>query len=196
VILALNTGVQVAHACVTTAVGVLAPFLVADLGLTKAMVGLAGGAVNFGMAFTALLAGWLADKKGERAVLFAGSIITGIAIIVTSRADSSFTLLTMLILTGAGASSPTPAGSKAIQRWFPTTKLGFALGVRQTGIPLGGFIGALLLPVVAAEWGWRMAMVTAGILTILGGGVYYLFYRESPAAKAGSGQASRSTGGE
>ena len=43
VILALNTGVQAAHACVTTVVGVLAPFLVADLGLTKAMIGLAGG---------------------------------------------------------------------------------------------------------------------------------------------------------
>jgi predicted MFS family arabinose efflux permease len=102
----------------------------------------------------------------------------------------------MLVLTGAGASSPTPAGSRAIQRWFPTAKLGFALGVRQTGIPLGGFIGALLLPAVAAEWGWRTAMVTAGILTIAGGAVYYFFYRESPAAKAGGGQSPQSTGGE
>ncbi len=183
-ILALNTGVQVAHACVTTIVGVLAPFLVADLALTKAMVGLAGGAINFGMAFTALLAGRLADKKGERAVLVAGSIITGIAIIVTSRADSFSTLLPMLVLTGAGASSPTPAGSKSIQRWFPPAKLGFALGVRQTGIPLGGFIGALLLPVVAAEWGWRTAMVTSGLVTIAGGLVYFIFYREPPAGKA------------
>lgn len=196
VILALNTGVQAAHACVTTVIGVLAPFLVADLGLTKAMIGLAGGAVNLGMSFTALLAGRLADKKGERAVLVAGSIITGIAIIMTSRADSYATLLTLLIFTGAGASSPTPAGSKAIQRWFPAAKLGFALGVRQTGIPLGGFIGALTLPVVASEWGWRTAMVTVGLLTIAGGLVYYFFYRESPAAEAKGAQPSKGIAGE
>ncbi|MDR7868655.1 MAG: MFS transporter [Sporomusaceae bacterium] len=183
VILALNTGVQAAHACITTAVGTLAPFLIADLGLTKAMIGMAGGAVNIGMSFTAVLAGRLADKKGEKVVLVAGSLLTGIAIIITSQAASYSTLLTLLILTGAGASTPTPAGSKTIQRWFPEAKLGFALGIRQTGIPLGGFFGALILPLVAATWGWQAAMVTAGVLTIAGGVVYYFLYRESPAAQ-------------
>lgn len=185
VVLALNTAVQAVHACITTAVGTLAPFLVADLGLTKTMIGLAGGAVNIGMSFTALFAGKLTDKKGERVVLVAGSLLTGLAIIVTSRAESYSTLLTLLIATGAAASTPTPAGSKTIQRWFPESKLGIALGIRQTGIPLGGFFGALILPLVAANWGWRAAMVTAGALTITGGVAYYFLYREAPAVQPG-----------
>lgn len=180
VILALNIGIQALSSCVTTATSTLAPFIVADLGLTKAMMGFAGGSVNMGMSFTAILAGRIADKKGERTVLLIGSTFASLAIILASRVNSFVPLVAALLFTGAFCSAPTPSGSKAITKWFPPAQIGFALGLRQTGIPIGGFLGALLLPYIALNWGWRAAMTTAGIILFCGGLVCYSLYKEHP----------------
>jgi sugar phosphate permease len=49
---------------------------------------------------------------------------------------------------------------------FPPHRHGLALGVRQTGIPLGGLIATAALPSIAHAAGWRWALVLAGLLTI------------------------------
>lgn len=184
VILALNLGIQALSSCVSTATSTLAPFIVADLGLTKAMIGFAGGSVNMGMAFTSILSGRIADKKGERTVLLLGSVLASSAIIITSRVNTFGLLVAMLLLTGAFSSAPTPAGSKAITKWFPPSQIGLALGLRQTGIPVGGFLGAMLLPHIALNWGWRVAMIVAGAMLCCGGLVCYSLYREHPQTEA------------
>lgn len=180
VILALNIGIQALNSSITTATSTLAPFIVADLGLTKAMMGFAGGSVNIGMSFTSVMAGRIADKKGERKVLLFGSSMASLAIIFTSRFNSYVPLVIFLMITGAFCSVPTPAGSKAITKWFPPAQIGLALGLRQTGIPIGGFLGAMLLPYIALNWGWRTALATAGVLLFCGGLVCYSLYREHP----------------
>lgn len=179
-ILALSIGIQALNSCITTTTSTLAPFIVADMGLTKAMIGFAGGAVNMGMSLTAIMAGRIADKKGERSVLLFCSIFASAAIIFTSRINTFMLLAAALFITGAFCSAPTPVGSKAITNWFPPAQIGFALGLRQTGIPLGGFVGALLLPYIALNWGWRTAMATAGIMLFCGSFICYSLYREHP----------------
>lgn len=181
-ILSLNTVIQILHSCIITAAGTLAPFLSIELGLTKSMLGMTGGAVNIGASLTSFIAGRLADKKGEKYVLVLGSILAGLAIILASQAVSFLTLLFLLLLTGMCASAPMPVGSKAISKWFPPSRLGFALSLRQTGVPLGGVLAALLLPFVAEKAGWRLAFTTAGLLLIAGGIVCQLAYKDSPAA--------------
>lgn len=180
-VLALNTGMQSMNALISTSTGVLAAFILADLGITKSMMGFAGGAIHVGMGFTALIAGRLADTKGEKIVLTLGGILAGLAIIVTSRSASFAVLAAMLLLTGVFSSGATPAGSKAIIKWFPPQQQGLALGIRQTGVPIGGFIGSLLLPFLALNWGWRTALVVAGVIFIVGSLGFYAAYKSKPA---------------
>jgi nitrate/nitrite transporter NarK len=40
--------------------------------------------------------------------------------------------------------------------WFPVSELGLALGIRQTAIPIGGAVGAVLLPSLASAGGTRL----------------------------------------
>ena len=49
-------------------------------------------------------------------------------------------------------------------QWFPATERGFALGVRQTAIPVGGLISALVLPTLSL----RSAFVFLGVLCLAG----------------------------
>ena len=46
------------------------------------------------------------------------------------------------------ASSSNTATGRAVTSWFPRAERGFALGIRQTSVPIGGFAAALGIPVI------------------------------------------------
>ena len=65
-----------------------------------------------------------------------------------------------------GASANTATG-RAVTSWFARSERGFALGVRQTAVPLGGFAAALVLPPVTDAWGLRVSLlVLAGVVLV------------------------------
>jgi predicted MFS family arabinose efflux permease len=67
----------------------------------------------------------------------------------------------LLIVAGAASSASTPAGGRLVLLAFPRHRRGFALGLRQTGVPLGGLIAAALLPWLAHLYGWRWSLAAA-----------------------------------
>jgi len=147
--------------------------------MSKAQVGLAVGAINLGIAFTAILFGKLTDLFGEKKILVTGGVMAGLSIMIASQSPSFGVLLGLLLLTGLWSASSTPAGSKAIMTWFPYSMRGFAIGVRQTGVASGGFLAALILPVVAIHSNWRWSLIFAGAISIVTALVCMLLYRES-----------------
>jgi len=105
-------------------------------------------------------------------------------------AESYFALLPILLLTGFAAGSSTPAGSRAVAGWFSQSERGTAMGLRQMGVPLGGAIAALSLPLVAVSFGWRIAFTLAGTFAIgIGLGAWYL-YEEPLGAPLAAGKKS------
>jgi nitrate/nitrite transporter NarK len=61
--------------------------------------------------------------------------------------------------------------------WFAADERGFALGVRQTAIPLGGLVGALSLPPIADAGGSEAAFLFLAALIAVGALVGALFLR-------------------
>jgi predicted MFS family arabinose efflux permease len=130
------------------------------------------------MMIALLPAGWAVDMLGEHHVLIAGGIMTGLLAATSALAPGLIVLAPLLILVGAAAATPTPAGSTAIISAFPLRDRGLVMSVRQTGVPLGGVIAALLLPPVALLFGWRQALVFAAAFAILGAlGSFWLLRR-------------------
>lgn len=181
VVLIIATGAQMSVSFVHQGIATLAPFFVTDLGLSRAQVGFLSGAINIGMSFTTLIIGVLVDRLGEKVVLIAGGILTGLTVLATSLANSFNVLAALLIVTGFWVATATPAGSKGIMSWFPASRRGFALGFRQTGLPLGGALSAMVLPGLAMIYGWRGAMLGAGVVAISGTLLVAIFYRQSSA---------------
>jgi len=190
VVLVITTGAQVSVSFVHQGIATLAPFFVSDLGLSRAQVGFLSGAVNIGMACTMLIAGVLVDQLGEKVVLVTGGLLTGITVMAASLANSFIVLLVLLIVAGFWVATATPAGSKGIMSWFPANRRGFALGFRQTGLPLGGALSAVVLPGVAMFYSWKGAMVVAGIVAISGMLPVAIFYRQSSEKSKEGGESS------
>jgi MFS family permease len=166
--LAVTTFTQAASAAVIAVIGPLAPLLQTDLGISRAEVGLIQSAVYLSATAFSLLGGRRADRFGERLVLVVSGAITAAAALVITRVGAFATLVLTALLLGMGTGMQNPAGSAAIMRWFPPWRRGLAMGIRQTGVPLGGVLAALLAPAAAAWWGWRAAYLLAGVMALLG----------------------------
>ena len=54
-------------------------------------------------------------------------------------------LVVLLAVAGGMGASVNAASGRAVMHWFPAGERGFALGVRQTAIPIGGALAALAL---------------------------------------------------
>lgn len=72
-----------------------------------------------------------------------------------------------VLLMGFGHGPLTPASSDMLARVTPPEKFALVFSVKQTGVPLGGAIAALLMPVMLETAGARWAMVQMAVLCAL-----------------------------
>ncbi len=171
----------------------MAPFLIADFALSKSAFGVLFSAMVLGTAMFAAFAGALTDRFGERRVL-------GVlrrpddarAKLLAAAVENYVWLLVTMLLFGITYSAQPSAGTRAVMAWF-TRDRAIAMSLRQTGVPLGGMIGALLLPFIALHFGgYRAALVFAAGVVLLPSFAMLTWYREPnaeprPRKTSGSG---------
>jgi sugar phosphate permease len=158
-ILALGTAAQTAYSGVFLGIPILAPALRTEYDLTLPEVGLVIAAVNVGSVVTLLPWGLLADRLGERYVLGTGLLGASLALVVAAFAPSLAVFVAAIVLGGALGAGVNAASGRAVLGWFEERQRGFALGIRQTAVPLGGTLAALALPPIAGEWGVRGGLI-------------------------------------
>jgi MFS family permease len=161
---------QTAVSVTDQGVPTIAGFVKHDLALSAAVAGVLVAAFPAGKALGSYAAGSAVDRIGERTVLAAGAAGCG-AVTMLATPTPFVGLLVLLTAAGVFASSCTPAGGKLVLLAFPRARRGLAMGIRQTGIPWGGLLAALLLPWLASQMGWRTALLVAGALGLAGAAI-------------------------
>jgi len=191
--LALVTLAHALGALTALAVAPLAPFLLESLRLSRAQVGYFLPAVYLGGVLMALPAGWLTDRLGVRLTLVLGQLLVGAMIALAAASPNLVVLLTLLVLGGFGFSVLNPATGKAVVEWFPPRERGMAMGIKQTGLTLGGLAAALVLPSIALAWSWRHALAAAGTLSLVSAALVAVLYRRRRSPLSSTGLGSRSS---
>ena len=158
---------------------VLAPALRDRYDLSLSQVGLALSSVWIGPILTLLPWGLLADRIGERFVLASGLAGCGVLEAAAGWAGSFVTLVALLGVAGGMGASVNAASGRAVMQWFSASQRGFALGVRQTAIPLGGAVAALALPAVNDAGGLKAAFGFLGAVCIVSAVVAVVAVREA-----------------
>jgi sugar phosphate permease len=145
----------------------LTPFLRDELNLTHAEVGLLMSFIYIGVVSSSLFSGWITDLLGERRVLTLGLWIQGLFMMGFAWVHAFFLGGVLLLLSGIGYSSVNPATTKGVMRWFPPQGRATAMGVKQTGIPLGGILASSTLPALALAFGWRVSLILVSAATLV-----------------------------
>lgn len=148
-VLAAGTAAQTSFSAVIVGLPVLAPALRDAHDLSLVQVGVVLDALWVGTLLTLLPWGMLADRVGERLVLATGLVACAAALVGAGYASGFGPLILLIAVAGAAGASVNAASGRAVMQWFPAAERGFALGVRQTAVPVGGVISALVLPALA-----------------------------------------------
>ncbi|MHB8537525.1 MAG: MFS transporter [Candidatus Dormibacteria bacterium] len=176
-ILAAAVTVQTTVSIIVQGYPAVVPFVKQDLHLTLAEVGVFASIPGIGMAMGVLAAGWAVDHFGDRSVLLYGGLATGLVALAALLSPSYGILLFGLVIVGVGAATPTPAGSTAVMLEFASHRRALVMSFRQTGVPAGGAIAALALPLIAIHQGWRAAIAVAALTAVVGAVLCGVFYR-------------------
>ena len=186
---AANAGFAIALAGIPAT----AVFMRAGYRLGTGDVGAVLGALGLGAAVSELPWGIVADRLGDRSVLLGGLGGTGLLLGLMAafaaptplHVPTATVLAVGLLLVGAVGGSLNGASGRAIMRWFHDGERGFAMSVRQTALPAGGALGALLLPAFAQRFGFAAVYGAIAAFCIVTGAFAWAWLHEPPGAPVG-----------
>ncbi|MCO6010254.1 MFS transporter [Actinoallomurus purpureus] len=137
----------------------LIPALRADAGLSLDRAAMLISCPVAGLLVSLALWGVAADRWGERIILAMGLAVAGAALLAAAAMRDLVALGACFFVAGAGGASIHAASGRLILGWFAAHERGLAMGVRQTGQPLGVGLAALVLPPLAAGAGLAGGLV-------------------------------------
>lgn len=177
-ILALISVSHIIGATAQYGINTLAPFYQEELELSRAQVGLFVSAFYLAMAGFSFGTGYLADRLGVRQTTLQGHLALGICTIAAALAPSFSWAFVSFFLAGFGYSFLNPASTKGVMAWFPHHERATAMGTKQTGVPAGGVVTAMLAPQFVLLIGWRGALAALGIINFLFGFLFSFCWRD------------------
>ncbi len=178
--LAAGTVAQTSQAAAYSGLAVLAPVLRDRYHLSLTQVGVLLGGASVGPVLTLLPWGLLADRIGERATATVGLAGAAAGFAGAAYAPDFVSLVLILAVANASGASANTATGRAVTSWFPRAERGFALGIRQTSIPIGGFGAALAVPPLADHWGSRGALLAIAAFSLAAAMIAAAFFVEGP----------------
>lgn len=149
------------------ALGVAAPLMKAELGLSATQFGFAASAffVTYGALQPAI--GWLCDRISVYRLLAFGVALWALSTMLTGWASGLTALIVLRLTLGIGESFAFPSATKIIASHVPAAQRGLATSAIGVGLALGPALGTLAGGAILAQYGWRPVFITFGAVTLL-----------------------------
>jgi len=159
--------------------------IISELHLTYAQAGLLMSLFALPGLFVSIWGGFLADRYGMRSLgtgcfllMIGGTLLVGLGI--------NLQILGLgRIIAGIGGLTLSVILPKLLSQWFKERELGLAMGIFNTGVPLGSVICFGLFGKMGSLWGWRVPILLTGIYLLFTFILFLILYRLPPSEKMG-----------
>lgn len=174
-LIAVVTVAMTSGTMLAVALGALGPFIVDDLNLSPSQLGVLV-TINFVTASMAsMVAGRIVDRVDERKALL-GLFLYSSAILLAASAASSYPwLLVVFALGGPPLASANPITNRLLSLHVDTDRHGMAMGIKQSGVPIGILLSGIALPVLAGLVGWQGSLGMMALLPLLAAAVAWVY---------------------
>jgi MFS family permease len=154
--------------------------MAADLGWNMQTQGLVLSSFFFGYLLLQVVGGRLADRFGGKTVLAAGVLLWSLFTVLTPPAAmlGLGTLIAARVLMGMGEAVTFPSLYSLFSRWVPLAERSRAVGLANSGIPLGSVAALVITPYIVQAFGWPWVFYLFGAL----GAIWYVLWRRSVTA--------------
>jgi ACS family hexuronate transporter-like MFS transporter len=162
------------------ALGIVAPLVRADLGLSPSELGFIFSTFFFGYALFAFVGGQLADRYGPRRVYSWAAGTWSVLCALTGAVSGFAQLFTVRALFGFAEGPMNSTTNRMITSWFPREETSRTIGFTFSGQTVGSAIAAPIVGLLAIAYGWRISFVAIGIAGLLWVVVWRYFVTDLP----------------
>lgn len=166
--LAATLAVQTLATAALFSIPAIAPAIAAALHVNGELVGtFVAVAYGTGIVSALLSPGLIRRYGGVRATQVV--LVTAAGMVAIAATGHLVSLALAAVVLGLGYGAAAPASTHLLVPQTPRPVFNLVMSVRQIGVPLGGVLGALILPPLVLAIGWRLALLTelAPILLLL-----------------------------
>ena len=157
---------QIAIAMAIMTVPVLAPQISEDINIDPSKIGLYAAVAFAGAITFTSLAGSVIARYGAirttQIALFLGAFGLCISLLMWIPA-----FIVGAFAVGMGYGVATPAASHLLARTIPPQQRGFIFSIKQSGVPIGGFLLGVTIPVIAFHYSWQYGLLSIILLLFL-----------------------------
>jgi MFS family permease len=161
-------------------VGVIAPNLAAEVGLTPIEIGLLSSIYFFVFAATQLPLGVALDRFGPKRCMLVSIGFTVLGCVLFSLAHDAGGLIAARAVLGFGTASFLVAPVALYARWFPPERFSTFAGIQLGLGSLGAIFATAPLAHATASFGWRMTFLGVGIFAAAIGVLFWLIVTDDP----------------
>ena len=166
-------------------IAVAGPRIQREMGISPSGWGWVIGAFTLSYALFEIPSGVLGDRIGPRKVLTRIVLWWSAFTALTGAATSHRMLLVVRFLFGAGEAGAFPNCTAAVSRWVPASERARALSVFWMATAMGGAFAPPIVVSIEQSHGWRAAFYAFGSLGVFWSVIWYWWFRDTPAEKAG-----------
>src|SRR5262245_6406082 len=187
VTVALCFCVAIAEGFDIQAIGVAAPRLGPELGLSAEALGWVFAIGNIGLVVGASAGGWLADRIGRKPVFVGAVLLFGVFTLATAVSSTFAALFVVRFLAGLHFGAAFPIMMAVATEVSAAEKRTLTATAMFCGMPLGGGVSALLTQAFTG-FDWRLLFYVGGVVPIL---LTVLLYRWMPETLRQEGRGKR-----
>ncbi|MET0568653.1 MAG: MFS transporter [Hyphomicrobiaceae bacterium] len=165
-LVALVASVQGLATFAALALSTLAPKAAPSFGVGAEMVGYQVSLVYVAAAALSTFAGLFVRRHGAGTISLT-AVLIGAAGLVGLASGNLLIATAATLLIGLGYGLTNPAASHLLWRFGPSRHRNLIFALKQTGVPFGGILAALLLPSASEIVGWQGAILTGMLLYLV-----------------------------
>ncbi len=158
------------------------PLIISELHLTYAQSGLLMSLFALPGLFISLPGGFLSDRYPMRPLGTGCFLLMVGGILLIGLGKDLHVLWLGRVIAGIGGLTLSVLLPKLLSQWFRTKELGLAMGIFNTGVPLGSVICFGLFGKMGTLWGWRTPILLTAIYSFFTS-IFFLSLYRSPSSK-------------
>jgi MFS family permease len=161
-------------------VGVIAPNLAVEIGLSPMQIGFLSSIYFFAFAATQIPLGVALDRFGPKLCMLisVGFVVFGCVVFALAASAGGLTIGRALL--GFGTASFLMAPLALYARWFPPERFSTLAGVQLGVGSLGALLATAPLAYSTASFGWRATFLGVAAITVVIGGLAWLLVSDDP----------------
>jgi MFS transporter, AAHS family, 3-hydroxyphenylpropionic acid transporter len=165
--LALCAGAALVEGFDTQSMGVAAPRVIAEFGLSAGTAGIIFSAATVGLFIGAAIGGRMADYFGRKRALIVSLLLFGLFSLITTVTIGPQSLFVARVVTGLGLGGAMPNFISLASESTHANRRVSTVTIVMAGMPLGGAVSGLVALGAQLGWNWRSIFYIGGTAPIV-----------------------------